>query len=71
MFGPCFVSHSSFTIFLMVSLLKMSSWCLVTVLSLFLAVLWVGLQCVIVVLPNHTHLLLRFRNKISGEPLEP
>ena len=36
-----------------------SSWCLVTliVLWLFLALPLVGLQCVIVVLPHHTHLL--------------
>ena len=34
--------------------------CLVTVnvLWLFLTVPWVGLQCVIVVFPDHTHLLL-------------
>ena len=33
--------------------------CIVTVnvLWLFLMVLWVGLQCVIVVFPSHTHLL--------------
>ena len=29
----------------------------VNVLWLFLTVLWVGLQCVIVVFPDHTHLL--------------
>ena len=42
----------------LVSLLKLSSWCLVTitVLWLFLTVPWVGLQCVIVVFPDHTHL---------------
>ena len=30
----------------------------VSVLWLFLMVPWVGLQCVIVVFPDHTHLLL-------------
>ena len=37
----------------------LSSWCLVIVIVrwLFLAVPWVGLQCVIVVFPDHTHLL--------------
>ena len=29
----------------------------VSVLLLFLMVLWVGLHCVIVVFPDHTHLL--------------
>ena len=55
---------SSFAIILMgkrelLALLKLSSRCLViaSVLWLFLAVRWVGLQCVIVVFPDHTHLL--------------
>ena len=54
--------HSSFTIILkrknkLVALLLMSYSCIVTinVLVLFLAVPWVGLQCVIVVFPDHTH----------------
>ena len=38
-------------------LLGLSSWCLVVVLWLFLAVPWVCLQFVIVVFPDHTHLL--------------
>ena len=44
----------------LVVLLYMSSLCLVTVsvLWLFLKVPWVGLQCVIVVFPDHTHILL-------------
>ena len=33
----------------------------VVVLWLFLAVPWVGLQCGIVVFPDHTHLLYLFR----------
>ena len=41
----------------LVALLSLSSWCLVVVVWLFLAVPWVGLQCVIVVFPDHTHLL--------------
>ena len=58
-------SLSCFAIILMgkrvlVALLYLST-CLVTVkvLWLFLTVPWVGLQCVIVVSPYHTHLLLR------------
>ena len=43
-----------------VALLVLSYECLVTinVLWLFLTVPWVGLWCVIVVFPDHTHLLL-------------
>ena len=52
--------HSSFAIILMgkrelVVLLSLSSWCLVIVVWLFLAVPWVCLQFVIVVFPDHTH----------------
>ena len=36
--------------------------CHLYVLWLFLAVPWVGLQCVIVVFPDHTRLLLDFTN---------
>ena len=51
---------SSFAIILMwkrelVALLSLSSWYLVIVLWLFLAVPWVHLQFVIVVFPDHTH----------------
>ena len=50
--------HSSFAIILMlVALLSLSSWCFMIVVWLFLAVAWVCLQFVIVVLPDHTHLL--------------
>ena len=40
-------------------LLVLSCGCIVAinVIWLFLTVLWVGLQCVIVVIPDHTHLL--------------
>ena len=44
--------HSSF-----VALISLSSWCLVIVVMLLLAVQWVSLQFVIVVFPDHTHLL--------------
>ena len=54
--------HSSITIILMgkrelVALLNLSSWCLVMVERLFLAVPWGCLRFVIVVFPDHTHLL--------------
>ena len=46
----------------LVALLLLSHRCIVTisVLWLFLTVPWVGLQCVIVVFPEHTHLLFAF-----------
>ena len=52
--------HSSFAIMgkrELVALLGLSSWCLVIVVCLFLAVPWVCLQFVIEVFPDHTHLL--------------
>ena len=54
--------HSSIAIILigkreLVALLNLSSWCLVMVKWLFLAVPWGCLQFVIVVFPDHTHLL--------------
>ena len=54
--------HSSITIILMgkrelVALLNLSSWCLVMVERLFLAVPWGCLRFVIVAFPDHTHLL--------------
>ena len=54
--------HSSIAIILMgkrelVDLLNLSSWCLVIVEKLFLAVPWCCLWFVIVVFPDHTHLL--------------
>ena len=54
--------HSSIAIILMgkrelVALLNLSSWCLVLVKRLFLAVPQGCLQFVIVVFPDHTHLL--------------
>ena len=55
--------RSSIAIILMgkrelVALLKLSSWCLVMVERLFLAVTHGCLRFVIVVFPDHTHLLL-------------
>ena len=46
----------------LVALLLLSYECLVTinVLWLFLAVSWVGLKCVIVIFPDHTHLLFKY-----------
>ena len=41
----------------LVALFSLSSWCLLMVVWLFLAVPWVCLQFVIVVFPDHTHLL--------------
>ena len=41
----------------LVALLNLSSWCLVMVERLFFAVPWGCLRFVIVVFPNHTHLL--------------
>ena len=56
--------HSSFAIFLkgmrkLVAFLLLSYICIVAinVLWLFLAVPWLDLQCVILVFPDHTHLL--------------
>ena len=62
---------SSFAIILMgkrelVSLLSLSSWCLIIVVWLFLAVPWVSLQFVIVVFPDHTHLLFLMKKKMIG-----
>ena len=57
--------HSSIAIILMgkkelVALLNLSPWCLVMVQRLFLAVPWGCLRFVIVVFPDHTHLLFLF-----------
>ena len=54
--------HSSFAIILtgkreLVALLSLSSWCLVIDVWLVLAVPWACPQFVIVVFPDHTHLL--------------
>ena len=64
--------HSSIAIFLMgkrelIALLNLSSWCLVMVERLFLTVPRGCLQFVIVVFPDHTHLL--FLVTLVGHPL--
>ena len=65
--------HSSIAIILMgkrelIALLNLSSWCLVMVERLFLAVPWGSLQFVIVVFTDHTHLL--FSKKCENVMLE-
>ena len=62
--------HSSIAIILMgkrelIALLNLSSWCLVMVERLFLAVQRGCLQFVIVVFPDHTHLLILAENDIN------
>ena len=54
--------HSSVAVILvgkreLIALLSLSSWCLVVVEWLFLALPWGCLQFLIVVFPDHTHLL--------------
>ena len=73
--------HSSFTIILtrkreLVALLLLSFGSLVTVnvLWLFLTVPWVGLQWVIVVFPDHTHLpfdTVSYQHCVSYWPTSP
>ena len=64
--------HSSFAIILkgkereLIVFLSLSSWCLVIVDWLFLAVSCVCLQFVIVVFPDHTHLLFEPGCEISN-----
>ena len=64
--------HSSIAIILMgkrelIALLNLSSWCLVMVEQLFLAVPRGCLQFVIVVFPDHTHLLFWINPIISNQ----
>ena len=70
---------SSFAVILkrkrkLVALLLLSYRCIVTIntLWLFLTVPWVGLQYVIVVFPDHTHLLFNAcaSREVSGEPVQ-
>ena len=66
---------SSFAITLMgkrelVALLSLSSWCLLIVVWLFFAVLWVCLWFVIVVFvafPGHTHLLFNTLSRLTKD----
>ena len=64
--------HSSIAIILMgkrelIALLNLSSWCLVMVERLFLAMPRGCLQFVIVVFPDHTHLLFTKDSSIYGQ----
>ena len=52
----------------LVALLSLSSWCLVIVVWLFLAVPWVCLQFVVVVFPDHTF-LGEILHIAAGEPV--
>ena len=68
---------SSFAIILkrkreLAALLLLSYGCLVTVnvLWVFLRVLWVGLRCVIVVFPDHTHLHFACRRMLVAMELK-
>ena len=61
---------SSFAIILMgkrelIVLLSLSSWCLVIVVWLFIAVSWVCLQFVIVIFSDHTQLLFSIFLKMT------
>ena len=69
----CYAEHNGFLSILanislgkreLIALLKLSSSChmAVRILCLFLAATWVGLQCVIVAVSNHTHLLFGWAN---------
>ena len=63
--------HSNIAIILMgkrelVALLNVSSWCLVVVGWLFLALPWGCLRFVIVVFPDHTHLLFFLSPELSN-----
>ena len=67
--------HTSIAIILMgkrelVVLLNLSSWCLVMVEGLFLAVPWGCLRFVIVVFPDNTHLIF-LSNFLSSPGVSP
>ena len=49
----------------LVALLNLSSWCLVMVERLFLAVPWGCLRFVIVVFPDNNHLLFLYRENVK------
>ena len=69
--------HSSIAVILMgkrelIALLNLSSWCLVMVEGLFLAVPQGCVRFVIVVFPDHTHLLFRETYKSQNiNPISP
>ena len=45
---------------MLVALLVLSYRCILTINVMWLTVPWVGLQCVIVVFPDHTHLPFQY-----------
>ena len=53
----------------LVALLDLSSWCLVMVERLFLPLSWGCLRFVIVVFPDHTHLLFCFSMQRTSDTL--
>ena len=55
----CYYCLTIYVLWLFLNL-RLSSWCLVTVIVLwpFLMVPWVSLQCVIVIFPDHTHFFI-------------
>ena len=54
----------------LIALLNLSSWCLLMVERLFLALPWGCLRFVIVVFPDHTHLLfLQYLDSVSDTTL--
>ena len=64
-------AHSSFAIISigkreLVALLCLSFWCLVIVVWLFLTMPWIYMQFLIVVFPDHTHLLFLNKTKDSS-----
>ena len=61
------------TVNVLVALLCLSSWSLENAVWLFLTVPWVGLRCVVVVFPDHTHLLFKVSKgaKIRNREVSP
>ena len=51
----------------LIALLSLSSWCLMMIVWLFLAVLCVCLRFLIVVFPDHTHLLFKTHVQTAKE----
>ena len=51
----------------LIALLSLSSWCLMMIVWLFLAVLCVCLRFLIVVFPDHTHLLFKTHVQTASE----
>ena len=50
----------------LVALLNLSSWCIMMVEWLFFAVPWGCLRFVVVVFPDHTHLLFHIMNFVKN-----